>query len=359
MQKIRIIALYLPQFHPIPENDLWWGKGFTEWTNVGKAKPLFKNHYQPRVPADLGYYDLRLPEVRQAQADMAKEYGIEGFCYWHYWFGNGRRLLERPFNEVLSSGKPDFPFCLGWANHSWKGIYSGVKSNDTLIEQTYDGIQDYDRHFYEVLPAFLDKRYITVNGKPFFLIFDPLDIPDFTTFIDCWQKLAVRNGLSGIHFVAHTYKSEQITSFINRGFDAVNVVRLFDYQKTGISFAQKIINKIKREIFKTGFYPEYKEAMQYFSGKEDTETNVYPTIIPDWDHSPRTGKYGTILKNASPELFGKHLARTFSDVKTKPEQQRIVILKSWNEWAEGNYIEPDLKFGKKYLETLKRELKNV
>ena len=149
--KIRVLAFYLPQFHPIPENDKWYGKGFTEWTNVGKAKPLFRGHYQPRVPADLGYYDLRVPETRQAQADMAREYGVEAFCYWHYWFGNGRRLLERPFNEVLESGKPDFPFCLAWAHHSWRGIYNGVKTIESLIDQTYGGLSDYERHFYDVL----------------------------------------------------------------------------------------------------------------------------------------------------------------------------------------------------------------
>lgn len=165
--KIRVLAFYLPQFHPIPENDKWYGKGFTEWTNVGKAKPLFRGHYQPRVPADLGYYDLRVPETRQAQADMAREYGVEAFCYWHYWFGNGRRLLERPFNEVLESGKPDFPFCLAWANHSWRGIYNGVKTKESLIDQTYGGLSDYERHFYDVLPAFEDKRYVTVDGNLF------------------------------------------------------------------------------------------------------------------------------------------------------------------------------------------------
>jgi len=354
MNNVRIIALYLPQYHPIPENDKWWGKGFTEWTNVGKAKPLFRGHYQPRVPADLGYYDLRLPEVRQAQADMAKEYGIEGFCYWHYWFGNGKRLLERPFNEVLNSGEPDFPFCLGWANHSWKGIYSGVKSKESLIDQTYGGISDYERHFYDILPAFLDKRYITVDGSPFFLIFDPFDIPDVNTFIDCWQNLAQKNNLQGIHFVAHSYFSEKISTLIDMGFDAVNTVRLFDYQKKGISFLQKAVSKIKREIFNIGFYPEYKQTIQFFSGEEDYQVNVYPTIIPDWDHSARTGKYGTILKNSNPELFGKHIEKTFQYLKSKPDQHKIVILKSWNEWAEGNYIEPDLKFGRQYLEMLKK-----
>ena len=131
-KKVRVIAFYLPQYHPTLDNDTWWGKGFTEWTNVGKAKPLFRGHYQPKVPADLGYYDLRVPETRQAQADMAREYGIEGFCYWHYWFGNGKRLLERPFNEVLASGKPDFPFCLAWANESWKGFFHGV--NQTGVD---------------------------------------------------------------------------------------------------------------------------------------------------------------------------------------------------------------------------------
>ena len=354
----RAIALYLPQYHPIPENDKWWGKGFTEWTNVGKAKPLFKGHYQPRIPADLGYYDLRLPETREAQADMARKYGIEGFCYWHYWFGNGKRLLERPFNEVLNSGKPDFPFCLAWANHSWKGIYLGVKSKESLIDQTYGGIPDYERHFYDVLPAFKDKRYINVNGKPFFMIFSPKEIPDPKEFISCWQSLAIKNGLSGIHFVAHSYLTEDIELYRKEGFDAINVVRLFDYQKRGISLYQKIKNKINRTILKKGFYYEYKDAMGYFSGEEDKEPYVYPTIIPNWDHSPRTGAYGSILKNSTPTFFRKHVKHVLENIKHKPHENQITIIKSWNEWAEGNYLEPDLKYGTRFLEVLKEEFPN-
>lgn len=334
INKIRVLAFYLPQFHPIPENDKWYGKGFTEWTNVGKARPLYKGHYQPRVPADLGYYDLRVPETREAQAKLACEYGIEGFCYWHYWFGNGKRLLERPFNEVLTSGQPDFPFCLGWANHSWRGIYNGVKTKESLIDQTYGGLSDYENHFYEVLPAFLDRRYICVDGKPFFLIFSPVDLPDVHEFIDCWQNLAVKNGLNGIHFVAHTYRPDQIGQLLTLGYNAVNVVRLFEYQRIGLSIFRMAINKVKREVFKHGFWCQYKDAMKYFSGEEDRWENVYPTIVPNWDHSPRTGAYGGILKNSTPKLFQQHVERTIDFVKDKESEHQIIILKSWNEWAE-------------------------
>lgn len=203
-RKVRVIAFYLPQFHPIPENDKWWGKGFTEWTNVGKARPLFKGHYQPRVPADLGYYDLRLADVRDAQAELARTAGIEGFCYWHYWFGDGKQLLERPFNEVLITGKPDFPFCLGWANETWtnKSWEEGTRKQklSVLLEQKYSR-DDHIKHFYSVLPAFKDKRYITVDGCPLFLVYKPLDIPQVNEFILLWSDLAKQNGLKGIHFV--------------------------------------------------------------------------------------------------------------------------------------------------------------
>ncbi len=357
--RVRVIAFYLPQFHPIPENDKWWGKGFTEWTNVGKAKPLFKGHYQPRVPADLGYYDLRVPETRQAQADLAKEYGIEGFLYWHYWFGNGRRLLERPFNEVLYSGKPELPFCLGWANHSWQGIYCGVKSKEPLIEQLYGGEEDYEKHFYDVLPAFKDNRYITVEGKPLFYIHSPLASPEIKVFVKVWSRLALENGLKGITFVGNVPNNEQDINEVLKFCSYVNVDTLFDFKKYDFSFWTKVKNKILREIFKVGNVYDYKKAMKYFFSKKVDKKYYFPTIIPGWDHTPRTGPVGNVLNNSTPELFEKHVKAVFNEIREKELDKRIVFLKSWNEWAEGNYVEPDLKFGHGYLKAIKNALKEI
>lgn len=353
----RIIAIYLPQFHPIPENDLWWGKGFTEWTNVGKAKPLFKNHYQPRVPADLGYYDLRLSESREAQAKLAQEYGVEGFCYWHYYFGNGKRLLERPFNEVLQSGKPDFPFCLGWANHSWKDKQFNKEGDDKLlIEQVYGGVNDYTEHFNTLLPAFKDHRYIKVNNKPLFFIYAPNEIPDLETFIQLWQNLAKENGLEGIHFVGNTHHIDEIIKLKNKGIDAVGLVRLFHVFKKEYSLLSRAYVKFMRLFLKRGRVLDYEKCSQHFHGVEDQMTDCYPSIFPNWDHSPRSGRHGHILHNSNPIAFKKHVKNVLKMVKDKPKENQIVFIRSWNEWAEGNYMEPDLKFGRAYLEALKEAL---
>lgn len=353
----RIIAIYLPQFHPIPENDEWWGKGFTEWTNVGKAKPLFKGHYQPRVPADLGYYDLRLPEVREAQAKLAKEHGVEGFCYWHYWFGEGRRLLERPFNEVLESGKPDFPFCLGWANHSWKDKQFNDKGTDKLlIEQKYGGIKDYTLHFNTLLPAFKDKRYIRVDDKPMFFIYAPFDIPDLVEFISLWQSLAKLNGLEGIHFVGNTHYLNEIDILKSKGFDSIAPVRMFHVFKNEFSIFKRAYLKAMRLYFKTGRILDYEFCSKYFTGKEDLREDCFPSIFPNWDHSPRSGRSGHILHNSNPNAFKKHVIEVLNSVKNKLNDHQIVFIRSWNEWGEGNYMEPDLKYGKQYLQALKQAI---
>jgi lipopolysaccharide biosynthesis protein len=356
MKKIRPIAFYLPQFHPIKENDTWWGTGFTEWTNVGKAKKLFRDHYQPRVPADLGYYDLRLNETRVAQAEMAKKYGIEGFCYWHYWFGNGKRLLERPFNEVLISGSPDFPFCLAWANETWKGFAHGLTNRNILIEQEYPGELDDINHFNTLLPAFKDKRYIKINNRPIFLIYKPKQLINANQFIKLWQKLALENGLSGIHFIAQTTDKNEINNLIKTEFDAVNLVRFSNHIYDNYSRFQKLIYRFKKLILGRPNIVEYKKIAKYFSGEEDSLDTVYPTAIPNWDHSPRSGNDALVIHNSTPELFSDHLKNILDKVKNKKTENNLVFIKSWNEWAEGNYLEPDIKYGKEYLEAFYQTL---
>lgn len=363
--KPRIIAFYLPQYHPTPDNDKWWGKGFTEWTNVGKAKPLFRGHYQPKVPADLGYYDLRLPEARAAQAELAKEAGIEGFCYYHYWFGDGKQELELPFNEVVRTGEPDFPFCLCWANESWHAKFwdkdGKASSKKLLIEQQYLGHEDNVKHFYSLLPAFKDKRYMTVDGKLIFMIYRPFEFEDVSGFMKDWQQLAAENGLKGFYFIAQLNGShldvakDKIDKALKLGFDAVNTVRL-GCASSQRSLCKKIIQKAYRILMRMPGFTRYEEALPLFVSKEEERSNVYPTIIPNWDHTPRSGRNGYILVGSTPNLFKKHVHQVLNIVMNKENHDRIVFLKSWNEWGEGNYMEPDLKYGKRYIETLRQEL---
>ena len=377
--KIRAIALYLPQYHPIPENDQWWGKGFTEWTNVAKAKPQFKGHYQPKIPTELGFYDLRMTETREAQAELAKEAGIEGFCYWHYWFGNGKQLLQRPFNEVLKSGKPDYPFCLGWANHTWTSKTWSKEKNSTipevLIKQEYLGTEDYEKHFYSVLPAFKDKRYITVDGKPFFLIFDPIGFDDVTTFINIWRDLAIRNGLEGIHFVGcgsamyrdpitkhygtHLVSEEDICKYITSlGFDAVNLNGQTRATVTAKGFVKSSMVILCKRLLKLKIAEKINQQKinENLFCEMHRQENVYPSIIPNFDRTPRTNK-DIVYINSTPEVFEKSIKECMNYLTNKQEEHKIIILKSWNEWGEGNYMEPDIKYGRGYIEALARCIK--
>lgn len=368
MSKPKVIAFYLPQYHPTPDNDKWWGKGFTEWTNVGKAKPLFPGHYQPKIPADLGYYDLRLPEVREAQAELAKEAGIFGFCYYHYWFGNGKEELELPFNEVLRLGKPDFPFMLCWANESWHKKFWNKdgkgSSKELLIEQTYPGEQDIIEHFNRLLPAFKNNRYIKINGKPIFMVYTPLDLPNTETFFRIWNNLAKKNGIPGIYFIAQLrqipIKKELIDKMFERGYNAVNTVRLWESWNQNYSIPKRILRKLKSDIFKMPHTRNLKYLFKNFIKSEDLISNVYPTMIPNWDHTPRSGSGGTVLVDATPDLFKRQIAYFLNKLENKcinQNDENIIFIKSWNEWGEGNYLEPDLRFGKGYIKTLQYCLK--
>lgn len=361
-KKVRIIALYLPQFHPTPDNDKWWGKGFTEWTNVGKAKALFKGHYQPKVPADLGYYDLRLPEVRVAQAELAQEAGVEGFCYYHYWFGNGKQELELPFKEVVKSGEPDFPFCLCWANESWHSKFwnmDGTIRKKCLIEQIYDTCEGHVQHFNSLLSAFKDKRYIKVNGKPLFMIYKPFEFVDQKEFIELWNKLAQDNGLPGIYFVAHLFSNvcqQKVDELHALGFDAVNSLGLQMAMESPNSILYRIYRKINILMRGMPRAMKYSDVYHKFISEVDKNDKVFPTLVPNWDHTPRSGSAGTVLIGSTPQLFKKHVHEVFELIKHKKSKEQIVFLKSWNEWGEGNYMEPDLRFGKGYIKALRDEL---
>jgi len=361
--KARVLAYYLPQFHPTPENDLWWGKGFTEWNNVGAAVPLYRGHIQPRIPADLGYYDLRLPEVREAQAELARDAGIEGFLYWNYWFGNGRKILDMPLNELLKTGKPDFPFCLGWANHSWSSkSWNKIKSlrkDQLLMEQLYPGKKDNEDHFYAHLSAFQDKRYVRVDDRPVFLIYEPLAVPNIKAFFDTWNHLAVKNGLKGIYFIGlNKGWSSEINKLFELGFDGVN--RNGQWEAECIvkgKLLRKIVNKLNEKLHLPYLdVYDYSEITKHLFNEFDAMDKVIPSILPQWDRSPRSGKLGIIYKNATPAKFAQQLEQALNIVQNKNQDSRILILKSWNEWGEGNYVEPDKANGHGYLEALKSKL---
>ena len=343
--RARIIAFYLPQFHPIPENDEWWETGFTEWTNVAKAKPLFRGHKQPKLPSDLGFYDLRVPEVRVAQADLARAHGVEAFCYWHYWFGDGRRLLERPFSEVLASGEPDFPFCLAWANQTWTGVWHGAPDR-ILIEQRYPGRADHEAHFDAILPALEDRRYLRIDGKPVIVIFRPTELPQPEVFAECWRRLAERAGLRGIHLLG-IFDLQRV---VDTGWlDGVILQPPLYTLNTG-----RWSRRLRRLGWRGGVRTtEYRQFVRHFAHEGPLPPKFYPTVVPNWDNTPRSGRNGYILTNSTPSLFGEHLENAIHALDQRAPEGRLVFVKSWNEWAEGNVLEPSREWGRRYLEVVR------
>jgi Glycosyltransferase WbsX len=371
LARARVLAFYLPQFHPIPENNEWWGAGFTEWTNVAKAKPLYPGHVQPRLPADLGFYDLRVPEVRELQANLAREAGVESFCYWHYWFGNGRRILQRPFEEVLASRKPEFPFCLAWANQSWTGIWYGL-SRTILIEQTYPGKADEEAHFRWAQKAFEDPRYSKVYGKPIFVIFSPSNLPSPVSFIEHWRELAHKVGYPGIYFVGvwDTFEppGERYRAAYLDSFDAVTLLGPHDYLgRHHRVVPSPIIARLKRLvpaqlkalIPKASGGPHrvpYAEVLaQAFDDMPDG-SRYLPSVLAGWDNTPRASRRGWVYEGFTPDLFKSYMDRAISRLQNHPQEERILFLKSWNEWAEGNIIEPDAIFGHGLINAMRNSI---
>lgn len=358
-----VLAYYLPQFHPFKENDEWWGKGFTEWTNVGKAKPLYPGHHQPVVPADLGYYDLRVPEVRQQQVELAKEAKIDGFCYWHYWFGGkDRQLMNKIIDEVRISNKPDFPFCLGWANESWmaKQWRKDGAGDKKLMEQRYEDIEDYRAHFDYVKELFKDQRYIRIDGCPFFLIYKPALFKDVMKFMTLWNQWVKEEGIAEkIFFVGGLY-ANTYEDLDNMGFDAITtqLTPKFDYN---INRYSNIIRKVLNLFTKLHFIPSLRSYSSFSSHiwTEDSEgkDKVLPFVMPRWDHTPRSGRRGVVLYGTTPYLFKKQVSTVLHNLSRK--RLKILMVKSWNEWAEGNYMEPDLISGKDYIQALREAVEEL
>jgi lipopolysaccharide biosynthesis protein len=345
----RAIAFYLPQFHPIPENDEWWGPGFSEWTSAARARRLFPGHAQPHLPADLGFYDLRLPEARESQAELAQLYGIEAFCYWHYWFA-GRRILERPYDEMLESGRPNFSFCLGWANQTWSGTWHGAPDR-ILIEQTYPGLEDDRRHFEHVLPAFRDPRYFRVDGRPLFYVFRPELLPEPAAFVERWQESAARAGLGPLYLVAENSdllgRGPKYATARQDGFDATVYIRLPAAVGAWETFKMRVARKLLRWPERYHYARAFPEAPPSLRGE-----TTHPCIYPNWDNTPRSGRHGLVITHSSPDAFKAHAHAAVRSLLDRPFEQRLLFVKSWNEWAEGNYLEPDLEYGHGFLQAL-------
>jgi hypothetical protein len=345
---MKIIAFFLPQFHPIPENNKWWNPGFTEWTNVACARPLFRGHQQPRIPGELGFYDLRLEVTRVQQASLAKQHGVNGFCYYHYWF-DGKLLLERPIEEMLKSGQPDIDFCLCWANESWTANWVG-RPDDILMPQTYPGMNDHRAHLEYLSKFFQDNRYIKVNGRPIFLIHRPLDLPNTKETLQSWQKLAKEYINSDLFLVG---VGNDIEKILASGYDGVVTYSLMAAINDYMTPLRKLWHLCMHTILKRPRWViSYRVLQDYLIRKEWNNLNVFPDVLPNWDNSPRLGRKALVINDSSPDLFFEVLQSAIKSVKNRPKENQLIFLKSWNEWAEGNYVEPDLLFGRGYLATL-------
>jgi len=354
MSELRALAFYLPQFYPTPENDKWWGKGFTEWTNVTKAKPYFSGHYQPHLPADLGFYDLRVPEVRKEQASLAKDYGLYGFCYYHYWF-NGRRMLEKPLNQVLDTGEPDFPFCLCWANESWKRNWDS-KHDGYLISQQYSNDDDRAHIRHLLGKVFSDHRYIKIDGKPLFLIYQANAFPNIRRTIDLWREETRKSPFENLYLCRVESLPGECGDPSSLGFDAA-----VDFQPD--SPLRRKMHKLRKKFgLKGSFYInhkiyDYEKVMMNMTNRSTPLYKRFPGVTPMWDNSARRKQGANIFIHSTPTLYERWLRAIVTKFVPYSEEENFVFINAWNEWAEGNHLEPCQKWGRAYLEATRNALR--
>jgi lipopolysaccharide biosynthesis protein len=367
MNRLRSVAFYLPQFHRIPENDGWWGRGFTEWRKVASARPLFVGHYQPHVPSEMGFYDLRVPEARCEQAALAREHGIDAFCYWHYWF-QGRRLLERPFDEVLASGKPDFPFCLCWANENWTRRWDGL-DHEVLMEQRYSTDDD-SRHMAYLAPAFRDPRYIRIDGRPVFLVYRAHRLPEPAKTAERLRAEARRLGAGDLFLCCVESFPEERGHPGDIGFDAA-----VEFQPDWSLLSRDLCSGPLRQLGphgeitnvlpafadeRVGAVYEYPAFVDRMIGKATAPYRRFPCVTPMWDNSPRRGRIddSVIFHGSTPEHYERWLTAAVGRARAM-EGDVLVFINAWNEWAEGAHLEPDLRDGRAYLEATRRALRGA
>jgi lipopolysaccharide biosynthesis protein len=344
---VRLIAFYLPQYHPTPENDRWWGAGFTEWTNVRRGEPQFTGHYQPHVPGELGYYDLRETAVRVAQAALARRHGVYGFCYYLYWF-NGKRLLDRPLNDMLASGVPDFPFCVCWANENWTRRWDGL-DHEVLMEQIY-GDADAEALMRALLPVFRDRRYIRVNGRPLLLVYKAHLIPELASVAAIWRRIAAETGEAEIYLCAS--ETGEVIDPRSYGFDTAIE---FPPHRHHALWLNARMPGLRSDF--TGIVTSYRSQIVQSLDRHPGRYPVFRTVMPGWDNTARRGTKGTIFSGSSPELFGYWAEAIVAETCNRFDgDERIVFVNAWNEWGEGCYLEPDQRFGRQYLEALRNGL---
>ncbi len=340
----RLIAHYLAQFHPIPENDLWWGKGFTEWTNVTKATALFPGHYQPHLPTELGFYDLRVRETRLDQIALAKQYGIDGFCYHYYWF-SGKRLLHRPLDEMLADPGTAMPFCLCWANENWTRRWD-ASEHEVLIAQRY--LPDDDLEFIKSIEPFLrDPRYIRVDGAPLLIVYRPQQLPDPRRSAQIWREYCERVGIGALHLCsALTHGNEAYLQF---GFDSGVEFPPHNLRNGNINQTVNFISPFRGNVM------DFREVARSYLERQYGGGRVFKSVFPSWDNTARTGNRALVVANATPNNYEWWLARTLEkSAEDFPVRDRLVFINAWNEWAEGCHLEPDRRHGRAFLEATLR-----
>lgn len=369
--KSKIIAMYFPQLHAISENDEWWGEGFTDWENVKNAKPFFDEHYQPRVPLNSNYYDQSSVDVIRKQTELAKRYGIYGFCHYHYWF-DGKQLLETPTNLLIQNKDIDFPFCLSWANESWSRQWDG-NNHDILIKQTHPPtIESWVRHFEYLIEAWLDERAIKIDGKPVFIIYRPQKIEKIGDMLAFWNEKAIERGLKGVYFIFQKQYEPSNRNCL-KSFDAefqfqpFEAINSADYSQGAVrkqrmrefidrlpDLLQSVIWSLWASCKKSCTVYQYDKVWeQIIQNNLKSSKDVFPGAFVDWDNTARYGGRATIVHGASPDRFKYWLIKLVKAVSERPDEMNYIFLNAWNEWAESAYLEPDNKYGYEYLEVIK------